>query len=58
MIKVLDWITKKPFYRLLFLSIAVCFTVAVFEGAAYGLAGGYTILLLFFIAYANFSDPY
>ena len=51
--KVLNWITKAPFYRLMIANLAVMFVIASAEGTAYWVAGVTLIVDLFLLVYAK-----
>ncbi len=53
MIKVLNWLTKEPFYRLGLLSVVTSLVIAQAEGRAYWVAGVYVVVMLFLLGYAR-----
>lgn len=55
MIKVLNWLTKAPFYRLLIIAVVLFIVIALAEGQAYWIGGVSAVVYLFLLAYAWFN---
>ena len=51
MIKLLNWLTKEPFYRLLIGAVAILFVIVLTE--AYWIGGISVVLYLFLLGYAK-----
>lgn len=55
MIKVLNWLTKAPMYRLLIGAVILFVIIAMAEGQAYWIGGAAAIVYLFLLTYSYFA---
>ena len=53
MTKVLDWLVKAPFYRLLMGAVILFLVIALAEGTLYWIGGAATVLYVFLLVYAR-----